>query len=119
MTPAKVWLAFSALAVLASLATGYRASRAANAPQYLFTKTAVVVERPVVPADEREAEIQRRFAEAGEENTVSELEPMFVLGLLDGALPIVTISGLLAFGVGLIQRRKARRRIAVGSPGRV
>lgn len=115
----RVWIVFTIAILGISLATGYRASRAARAPMYLLTKTSVVVEKPATPTDEREAEIQRRFAEAGEENTVSELEPMFVLGLLDGALPIVIISGLLAFGVGLIQRRKARRRIAVGSPGRV
>lgn len=110
MTLGRVWLAISALVVLVSLATGYRASRAAKAPQYLFTKTAVVVERPVTPTDETEAEIQRRFAEAGEENTVSELEPMFVLGLLDGAIPMVVVSGVLAAAVGLVRRRIAARR---------
>ena len=116
MTPGRVWLAFSTLVVLVSLATGYRASRAAGAPQYLLTKTSVVVERPAVAADEQEAELLRRLAEAGEDTRVSELQPMFVFGLLDGALPLVLISGLLVWGVGYVRRRRAGRRFATGGP---
>lgn len=119
MTPGKVWLGFSTLVVLTSLATGYRASRAAGAPQYLLTKTSIVVERPAVAVDEQEAEILRRLAEAGEDSRVSELQPMFVFGLLDGALPLVLISGMLVWGVGFVRRRRAGRRFASGGPGSV
>ncbi len=112
MTLGRIWLAFSTLVVLVSLATGYRASRAAGAPVYLLTKTSVVVERPAVAADAQEAEILRRMAEAGEDSRVSELQPMFVLGLLDAALPLVLFSGLLVWGAGFVRRRRARRRFA-------
>src|SRR5262245_7358690 len=102
------WFLFSIAVLAVSLVTGCRASRAAKAPQYLLTKTHVVIERSAVPADEQEAEILRRFAEAGEDTSVSELQPMFVLGLLDGALPLVAISGLLALYVARRRRRFAR-----------
>jgi len=102
------WLLFSAAVFCVSLLTGYRASRAARAPQYLFTKTRVVVETTPVPIDDQEAEIQRRFSEAGEETTVPEVQPMFVLGLLDAALPLVVAGGLVAIAAALFVRRGER-----------
>ncbi len=102
------WLLYSVAVVGLSLTTGYRASRAARAPQYLLTKTRVVVETTPVPVDEQEAEIQRRFSEAGEETTVPEVQPMFVLGLLDAALPLVVAGGLIAIAAALFVRRRER-----------
>lgn len=103
------WLCFSFAIVAVSLVTGYRASRVVGEPQYLFTKTRVIAEVERTPADETEAEVQRQFAAAGESTTEPETRPMFVLGLLDAALPLVVASGLIAVAIALILRR---RRIA-------
>src|SRR5262245_3309612 len=104
-----VWLVFSVTIVAVSLFTGYHASREVGAPQYLFTKTRVFVDVERAPVDETDAEVQRKFAEAGESTTEPESRPMFVLGLLDAALPLVGASGLIAVAVAMMVRR---RRIA-------
>jgi len=97
---------FSLLVAGVSLATGYRASRAAGVPQYLFTKTRVLVETVPPPADETEAEIEAALAESGEPpRTVVEFRPMFVLGALDGALPMVIVGGIAALIWTLCRRR--------------
>src|SRR5262249_934474 len=97
----------STLVIGFSIYTGYRASVAARGPQYLLTKTQVVVEATPAPSNEVEAEVQRRFAEAGEDTAGPLLRPMVVVGLLDGALAIVAVSGFAAL---LWSRHRRRRR---------
>src|SRR5215813_7939424 len=98
MTPLRVWIFFSALVLGVSIGTGYRASRAALEPQYLLTKTSVLVEVPYVPADETEARLEATMADAGAAlKTVREERPMFVLGLADAAVPAIILTGLPAW----------------------
>lgn len=104
-----IWLFFASLTLIVSLVTGYRASVAAKAPQYLFTKSTVIVEEPRVAANAIEAQL-----EAGQDDpefaTVPVARPMLVLGLLDGALPLVLVSGLIARAVAFFRRRIASHR---------
>lgn len=113
--PLRAWLVLSAAVLCISLGTGYRASRAARAPQYLFTKTRVVVEIEPTPADAREAAIETAFAEAGAADTVPQIQPMFVLGLLDGALPIIALGGLAAWAWARASRTDHRPQRPAGA----
>ncbi|MFO0973230.1 MAG: hypothetical protein U1A27_07315 [Phycisphaerae bacterium] len=108
-----LWLAFAALVLAISLISGHRASRAAGAPQYLFTKTHVLVNEPYQPADARDAELERAFADAGEPRVEFVSRPMFVLGLLDAALPLIAGSGLLAALVAWRRRAGRGRQRAI------
>jgi hypothetical protein len=104
----RLWLAFAVATLTVSLASGYRASRAARAPQYLFSKTQVLVEEPYVPANAVEAALEATLREAEDgPSTVTVKRPMLVLGLLDGAVPI-----LVASGAGVWCGRRMYGRIA-------
>lgn len=113
ITPFRVWFVFTAVVLSVSLITGYRASRAAQAPQYLFTKTRVVVEVEFVPAGAEDAAVEAAFREAGEApSTVPEFHPLFVLGLLDAALP----AEMLCLLACVIWSRRRRARITASQP---
>lgn len=109
----RTWIAFSVLiaAVWAvSLGTGYRASRFAGSPHYLLTRTSVPVLRDVPPEDEVDAALDEMFEEAGEDTRMTVDEPMFVLGLLDAALPVTAVGfAVLAGSHIVICRRTAKR----------
>lgn len=107
VTPGRVWVGVSLLVLCVSLASGYRASRAAGMPLYLFTKTRVPVEEPYVPETAEAAEAEAAFREAGGEPTmVPVLRPMWVLGLVDGALPVVLLTGVGCWVSGRVRRKR-------------
>ena len=104
------WGLVSLAAVAVSLITGFRASRAADAPQYLLTKFRVAVDVPAPAEAAEDVAVDAMYADAGlPRATRREWRPMFVLGLLDGALPISALAGAACMTTAWLMARRERR----------
>lgn len=108
----RAWVIFAVIidAVwMVSLATGYRASQIAGSPHYLLTRTSVPVLSEVPAENETDAALDKVFEEAGEDTRMTVDEPVFVLGILDAALPITLVGCGLMAALHVIARRRHRR----------
>jgi hypothetical protein len=95
---------FSAALLATTWWTGRRATLLTGKDHYLLTRTRVFVEVASPPQDEADAAFDEALREAGESPALLEERPLFVLGLLDGSLP------LIAAGAGLLGAVWIRRR---------
>lgn len=99
--------------ITTSIVTGRRATRMAESPHYLFTRTQVFVEQQVEPTGQTDAALDALFEEAGESTTMTVAQPAFVLGLLDATAPVTVFGASMLATFTVIGRR---RRRAAGNP---
>ncbi len=109
------FLLLAAALVAVSLYTGHRATRLTGEPHYLFTCTHVYVTEQVPPEDETEAALDAAFAEAGEDTRQTVRHPLFVLGLVDGAAPLVLLGAIVLAGRHYLARRRRAAPATAGS----
>jgi hypothetical protein len=80
---------------LCTVVTSARAYGLTGDTYWLFTRTHVLVDRPVQPSHATDSAMDALFEAAGDPLVEQVHESLFVLGMLDVTLPVAVIGGLL------------------------